>query len=441
MSGPISDPAERVQRVRAALPEGGLFAGKDWRWSPDAFPLSRAEVRHLERLGHWLTLFLKTCDLFYRRSAKGTLPEWIAALCDAGKPPWLVECARRLNGDGPQALPRVIRPDLILEENGFALSEIDSVPGGIGLLAWLNSTYSELGEKVIGGPTGMLDGFASLADGGPLDILVSQEAGDYRPEMEWIAARLCERGHTATVADAEGYRPGNAAIYRFFELFDWENIPGFQDLAKAAAAGRTRITAPMKPWLEEKLWLALLWSAPLRKHWELALRRARFEGLQRMVPFGWVVDPAPIPPHGVLPRLEVNRWEDVAEFSQSQRELVLKASGFHPLAWGARSVTVGHDVPHDEWADALRHACLSFPAHPFVMQEFRHARVVRHRYLDDHGHIAEMEGKVRLTPYYFIDSSGKASLGGVHATICPADKKILHGMSDALMLPCVVAED
>jgi hypothetical protein len=29
----------------------------------------------------------------------------------------------------------------------------------------------------------------------------------------------------------------------------------------------------------------------------------------------------------------------------------------------------------------------------------------------------------------------RAVLGGVLATICPADKKIIHGMSDAVMLP------
>jgi len=29
------------------------------------------------------------------------------------------------------------------------------------------------------------------------------------------------------------------------------------------------------------------------------------------------------------------------------------------------------------------------------------------------------------------------ALGGVLATVCPADKKILHGMRDAMMLPCV----
>lgn len=45
-----------------------------------------------------------------------------------------------------------------------------------------------------------------------------------------------------------------------------------------------------------------------------------------------------------------------------------------------------------------------------------------------------MEGRVRLCPYYFVNAKDESvSLGGVLATICPADKKILHGMRDAIL--------
>jgi hypothetical protein len=50
-----------------------------------------------------------------------------------------------------------------------------------------------------------------------------------------------------------------------------------------------------------------------------------------------------------------------------------------------------------------------------------------------------MEGRVRLCPYYFVSGEGKTEqvkLGGVLATIVPADKKIIHGMSDAIITPC-----
>ena len=47
---------------------------------------------------------------------------------------------------------------------------------------------------------------------------------------------------------------------------------------------------------------------------------------------------------------------------------------------------------------------------------------------------------MRLCPYYFVDSKAHlAQLHGVLATLCPAYKKIIHGMKDAALLPCVLA--
>jgi hypothetical protein len=42
-----------------------------------------------------------------------------------------------------------------------------------------------------------------------------------------------------------------------------------------------------------------------------------------------------------------------------------------------------------------------------------------------------------LCPYYFVDG-GKTEIGGALATICPADKKLIHGMRDAIMVPTAV---
>jgi len=52
-----------------------------------------------------------------------------------------------------------------------------------------------------------------------------------------------------------------------------------------------------------------------------------------------------------------------------------------------------------------------------------------------------MNGRVRLCPYYFVSGDGDAArsqLGGVLATVNPADKKIIHGMTDAILAPCAV---
>jgi hypothetical protein len=55
--------------------------------------------------------------------------------------------------------------------------------------------------------------------------------------------------------------------------------------------------------------------------------------------------------------------------------------------------------------------------------------------------IATMDGRVRLCPYYFVTGEADVKLGGILATIAPADKRLIHGMADAVMSPCAVRED
>src|SRR5712691_10260946 len=183
---------DRLAAIRNALPKEGLFAEKDWLLSPDAFPIEQKFLTELEQLGHRLFVFQSACNQLYQLSVKGKQPDWVARYLDAGRPKEFVEFSRRkeIRDD----LPRVIRPDLILTEDGYIIAEIDSVPGGFGLTAWLNQTNSAFDKEIIGGAHGVLDGFESVLPNGG-DIVVSQEAATYRPEREWIAARLKDRHH------------------------------------------------------------------------------------------------------------------------------------------------------------------------------------------------------------------------------------------------------
>jgi len=433
----MTDWNRKAELVRAALPEGGLFAEKSWRISPEPFVISLTELRQLEALGPILLRFQKTCDLLYRRSRGGSLPSWIAGYLDRGKPTELLDA-----GLAPAVLgeaPRVIRPDLILTPEGFSAAELDSVPGGIGLTAWLGEIYAGLDSthQIVGGPRGMLDGFGAIFAKGGADILVSRESADYRPEMSWLADRL--EGDWK-VEEAENYEVGGRDVYRFFELFDLPNIPAAGSLMKAASRGEIEVTAPFKPWLEEKLWSALFWSHPLREVWHRELREANWKRLSHLFPRSWVVDPAEVPHHAVIPGLEIQRFEELKSFSQKERELVLKLSGFNERAWGGRSVTVGQDASQTEWGTAVDNAISSFEEAPYVLQRFHAGRIVNHPWWNEAtGTMEQMEGRVRLCPYYFVNAtSSKVSLGGVLATICPSDKKILHGMKDAILVPCRV---
>src|SRR5207247_1704367 len=144
-------------------------------------------------------------------------PDWVARWLDQGKPADLIALQRSpaLKHD----VPRVIRPDCLLTERGLAIAELDSVPGGIGLTAWLNDTYAAAGAPVLGGARGMMEGFAGIF--GPAErvhIVVSEEAAAYRPEMEWLAAKLGNSKFKIQNSKFDGFAAGDA-VYRVFELF------------------------------------------------------------------------------------------------------------------------------------------------------------------------------------------------------------------------------
>ena len=453
--------SDRLQTIRAAFPRDGLFAEKAWLLSPDAFPIEKKFVTELEQLGHRLFVFQRTCNQLYQLSIKDKQPAWLARYLDAGKPKELIEFSRRkeIRDD----LPRVIRPDLILTEKGYIIAEIDSVPGGIGLTGWLNQIYSTFDSQIIGGAHGMLEGFRTVLPNGG-DIVISQEAATYRPEMEWIAARLNQKilhtgssildeervfsenpassiQHPASapswrVVAAENYEPQDGrAVYRFFELFDLPNISGIENTLRANAQGRITITPPIKPYLEEKMWFALFWMQPLREFWRRELGEKYFSKLQEVIPYSWLLDPTPLPQHAVIPRLEIHDWREAAKFSQKDRDLLLKVSGFSPLGWGSRGIALGADLPHAEWERRISHALETFDSSPTIMQRFHKGSLFDHRYWDpDSNELKTMKGRVRLCPYFFVEPD-RVKLRGALATIAPADKKFLHGMSDAILVP------
>ena len=427
--------SDRLETIRSAFPTEGLFAEKDWLLSPDGFPINKRFLTELEQLGHRLFVFQRACNQLYLLSVKGKQPEWVARYLDAGKPRELIEFSRRkeIRDD----LPRVIRPDLILTDEGYIIAEIDSVPGGIGLTGWLNQTYSAFGNGVVGGANGMLDGFESVLPNGG-DIVISQEAATYRPEMEWIAAQLKDRHRDFDwrVVSAENYEPQDGrTVYRFFELFDLPNIPKIDGTLRANAEGRITITPPIKPYLEEKMWFALFWMHPLREFWRRELGEKYFVKLQEVIPYSWLLDPTALPQHAVIPRLEIHDWREAAKFSQKDRDLLLKVSGFSPLGWGSRGIALGADLPHAEWERRIDHALATFESSPTIMQRFHKGRQFEHRYWDpDSGELKTMKGRVRLCPYFFVEGN-RVKLRGALATIVPADKKFLHGMSEAILAP------
>ncbi len=454
----------QARAIRDRLPAQGLFANQEWRTSPTPFPLEAEVVQELESLGRVLLQFYRAVNLLYRKSTEGKQPRWIAEWLDRGKPAKLLGWQR--HRAFKNELPRVIRPDVLLTENGLNIVELDSVPGGIGLTSWLNRVYSEDGGRktedsdqksavrsqrsengdrlsavrVLGGAEGMLQGFASIFGDAPrVHIIVSEEAATYRPEMAWLAEQLGNSRFTVQDADFDAVQEGDA-VYRFFELFDLANIPAAERLFTLASEKRIRLTPPPKPVLEEKMWFALLWNRNLQGYWRAELGESFFDRLRNLVPYSWIIDPVPLPPQAAIPELDLTDWHQLKTLSHRERELILKISGFSELAWGARSVALGSDLSLADWSAAVDTAIRNAERSPYVLQRYYKPRLVEASYVDFEANaLRPMPGRVRLCPYYFVtgESSGaRAQLGGVLATICPADKKIIHGMKDAILAPC-----
>ena len=432
--------------IRDSLPPGGLFAGHTWRISPAPFPLDPLVAAELESLGRVLLQFYRAVNLLYRKSWEGKQPEWVARWLDQGKPRELIELQR--SPAFKNDVPRVIRPDLLITEHGLSVTELDSVPGGIGLTAWLNQTYSKPEirnpkSEIIGGAEGMLRGFESIfGDAGTVHLVVSEEAATYRPEMEWIAGQLNRRGASTFNLQPSTFNQfaSGDAVYRFFELFDLAHVPDGKTIFELAAAKQIRVTPPPKPVFEEKMLFALLWNRNLRDFWRQELGENFFNRLLRLTPYTWLVDPNPLPPHAAIPELNLTDWQQLKTLSQKERNLILKVSGFSEQAWGAHGVFLGSDLSHADWAAAVDRAISGFDSSPFVLQRYHKPGLVEAVWFDfERNQPAPMPGRARLCPYYFVAGDGdaaRAQLGGALATICPADKKIIHGMTEAIFAPC-----
>lgn len=76
---------------------------------------------------------------------------------------------------------------------------------------------------------------------------------------------------------------------------------------------------------------ALLHLPVLRKSWAAWLRHSTLEDLRHRLGRAWIVDPAPLPPHGALPGLGLARWGDFLRLSGSGRRFRILLPDAAPL--------------------------------------------------------------------------------------------------------------
>lgn len=434
-----------------------------WQIAPRPLAIGPRLAEELQELGRTLYTFYQAANRLYHASVQCHAPKWVHEYLDQGKPEALVKLGRMARQRN--RLPMVIRPDLFISDGRLVATELDSVPGGMGLLGSMTHAYASLDDSVLGGNDGIAKGFAAAIakvtgrDDCRVAVVVSDESRDYYLEMNWLARQLRQHGHGIWVVHPEqvaydGHEVtinlGDEAqiintIYRFFELFDIDNVPNFPLMLEAVRKRHVEITPPLKTYLEEKMLFALYHHPSLRSWWTNALREDDLKRLDGLLPQTWILDPRELPPHAAIPDLwisghQAQAWQDILLLARGDRSFVIKPSGFSPLAWGSRGVQLAFELSNQALAHTLQKAQEGFQTTPYILQRYhRSDKVHFSRYGFAGGCMEEFAGRTRLCPFYFIGRSGPV-LAGVLATICPLDKPLIHGMTDAVMVPVMVSD-
>jgi hypothetical protein len=110
------------------------------------------------------------------------------------------------------------------------------------------------------------------------------------------------------------------------------------------------------------IWLALLRVRPLRSVWESMLRRDHFETLLQVLPDAWLLDPTPLPPGAVIPRLELASWENLPHLQREGRDFAIAA----PESWDGAQELASQDLLQSALADSATapQTLVAWPAAP-----------------------------------------------------------------------------
>lgn len=444
-----------------------FFKNKKWRVSPYPLSLSSDIIDQINKTGNACFDFLNSINKLYHSSKnnksilrnKNLVLPWISKYFDCGKSNSILKHSN-LNLY-KNSLPIIIRPDLIITNDGLAMTELEVIPGGIGFTSFLHRLYESQNSNLIGSSSKMLDGFYNSLinlvrnkESPIITILISDESETYKPEFIWLANELRSSGKKVYCVDpTEIYYEDSKLkvlinnevieidiIYRFFELFDLENIPTAPVIMQAIEDGHVVASPPLNPIFEEKLCMALFHHYQLEDFWKESLPKESLQILKRLIPASWIIDSEPFGPNAMLNGPFINgiplsSWSELAEATQKNRNFIIKRSGYNQDAWGARSVTIGTDCSQETWAKSIVLATNDSKSSPFIIQEFKKPKKIYHPIYSEKGDSIEEPGRVRLCPFY-MRTEDKVELKGILGTICPADKKIIHGMSVATFIPC-----
>lgn len=391
----------------------GDFQEVPWIVSASWFKLTQVQLNQLQDLGPVLGTFLRACDALYYEDAN------VRRVVEQGKPQNIIERQKALREAGG---PILIRPDIVITQEGLKIAEIETIVGGLGMYSQIKDSYQTVIPPQDGStpyPGSITQSFIDTASALPGEgriILTPSFNSRYFSDLSVFSALCAERGYEAVPVPAnrvhEVGKDQAKGIWRLFEIYEVDQLVAIPEVP---------IYPPLKQFTEEKAWLAFLHASEYEDYWVQALGIEGFRLLRQSVSPTWIMR------SGMLPK----NVDELKKLSKGQRRFVTKQSGYSEDSWGARSFTYWPDKSTNQWQHFLGQA-LNQPGTPYVMQEYQDSLQYSVPALVN-GKVEQMNGlRAKLSPFYFFNN-GKTELADI-GVILRRSKKV-HGATDSIRLP------
>lgn len=160
--------------------------------------------------------------------------------------------------------------------------------------------------------------------------------------VQWLG----ENEPVPTLLEGDGYL---ATVLRWTEKqlqTDTLLLPSAQveSLQKRIGLAGATLTPPSDA--NAAIWPALLRLGTLKSSWEQEMRKNLYDALTLVLPDAWVLDPTPLPPGTVIPRLELAAWQDLTQTEHASLSFTITSAWNEPIEFGA--------VDNDLLQNALR---------------------------------------------------------------------------------------
>lgn len=372
--------------------------GIGFRVSPVPFKLTKSQKEEMLYIGKAICNYMDACIELYNSNQD------VKEVLDRGKP------KKYINNEVPNYL--FLRPDLILTQSGFSICEIETSPFGLGLAEVLTRTYGNAGFDPIITQNSLKNYIQSKTEKEGT-IAYSDNVKSFKGQLDFLAEEIFSGNENIWKSQNVSHNSvNNGEIYRAFYLSDAykdKNIERFLQQPHNNIPSST-------PQFEEKALMAFIWDKRYMKFFESQLGKTEFELLRKSIPKTWILGEERYVDGG-LPEGKENSM-DICTLGKSKRQFVLKSSGFNVHSSWSEGVVFLHKMGGAVAREKMQLAMNDFN-HLYIMQEFRHGKIVPMTYIDESGQQeVTMNARIRVTPYFSYQPDNRGELIAAKVTGC-----------------------